>query len=540
MLECNAKDCYVREVGTEEEKEFLDINHRHGYVKSLACYGLYYNEELVELLSFYKPKYNSSYQWEIARDCTKKDYIIEDGVSKLWDYFVEQNNPRDVICYTYKDDRDLYPRYVEYCGFTNVKRSKPTKKIYFEGIWGEEPKRIDKSILEHQGVDRLLNGSFRQDRSNEQILLDLGFEKKEEDGFSPQIDSWFCGGCVYRMEVIGTDKFYIGQTIKDINNYWGSGSEWRRYLDANDIPRDEEHIKKIILKDDFINYKDMIDTELEEIHKYCMNSNGKFEISEEYEGKMLNVLLSSCYPYNITNCPECGGSRGSHKRTCPRAKTCSECGGKNGTHFRTCSQAKICPECGHLPHIKTCSRYIEPDPCPECGKKFGHKKSCSKYKAPKVCPECGGRGTHRQSCSKAAKYEPCPECGGKRIHNKTCSLYPKNKKTYCKECGGLHGQHRKGCSKYSPAKPCPECGISKGHKSNCSRARILEPCPECGSTMKHKKTCSKYKAINPVKNVEVKTETIRNLAVNTRRILAQNVELLMATKILVLNLRENV
>lgn len=536
----DARDCIVREVDIEEEKEFLNINHKHGYVESLACYGLYYNEELIELLSLCKPRYNSNYQWELIRDCTKQNYIVEDGISKLWGYFVEQNNPRDVICYTYKNTRDLNNRYIDNCGFINISRAKPTKKIYFEGKWNGELIHIDKSVLECQGVDRLLNTKQGHDRTNEQILLDLGFEKKEKDGYSPQIDSWFCGGCVYRMEIIGTDKFYIGQTIKDINNYWGSGSEWNRYLDSNNIPRDNEHIRKIVLKDDFLNYKDMIDTELTEIHKYCINNNGRFEISEEYKGKILNVLLGTCYPYNITNCPECGGSRGSHKRTCSRAKTCPECGGKNGTHFRTCSRVKICSECGHLPHIKTCSKYVDPDPCPECGKKFGHKKFCSKYKAPEACSECGGRGTHKQTCSKAARYNLCPECGGRRIHKKTCSLYPENKRLSCEECGGLHGQHRKGCSKYSPAKPCPECGISKGHKSDCSHARILKPCPECGSTVKHKRAVQSIKILNPAQNAVVKMATIRKIVLNTKRTLVQSVELLMDIKTLVLNLRENV
>ena len=86
----------------------------------------------------------------------------------------------------------------------------------------------------------------------------MGFKKELYDGLDPQVDSWFCGGCVYRMEIIGTDKFYIGQTIKDINTYWGSGSEWIRYLDENNIPKDNKHIRKIILKDNgFYNWQDL-------------------------------------------------------------------------------------------------------------------------------------------------------------------------------------------------------------------------------------------------------------------------------------------
>lgn len=341
MMKINARDCKIVTVDKEVEKNFLTNNHTQGYVRSIICYGLILNGELVQLMSFGKPRFNKNYQWELLRDCSKKYCIVRGGVSKLWKHFVNENKPKDVICYSYPHNGTMYTnKYINNCGFNNIKNARKTKKTRYIGNYRGKEYSIEKSILEKHGVDRLLKGKFGQNRTNEQILFDLGFKKELYDGLDPQVDSWFCGGCVYMMEIIGTDKFYIGQTIKDINTYWGSGSEWIRYLDENNIPKDNKHIRKIILKDNgFYNWQDLRDAELEEIHKYCFkNDNGVWEVKQEFLDKMLNRDLWRYYKYNFATCPECGGKNGQHKNGCSRLTVCPECGLARGHHKKTCSK----------------------------------------------------------------------------------------------------------------------------------------------------------------------------------------------------------
>lgn len=145
----------------------------------------------------------------------KKNVQVNGGTSKLWKYFIENNTVRSCICYSYPHNEDtLYTnKYVDYCGFKNIKKAKPAKKIFFEGNYNNKFKRIDKSILEKHGVDRLLGTNIgTESGTNEQILLKLGFKKKEEDGFSPQLDSYFPYGIVYKITDLDTGKFYIGET----------------------------------------------------------------------------------------------------------------------------------------------------------------------------------------------------------------------------------------------------------------------------------------------------------------------------------------
>lgn len=119
---------------------------------------------------------------------------------------------RSCICYSYPHDGKFTEHYIKYCGFKNIQRAKSQKKIYFEGTWKGKKKRIDKSILERQGVDRLLKTEQGHERTNEQILLDLGFEKKYEDGLSPQVDIYFPFGVLYRIDDLTDGCFYIGMT----------------------------------------------------------------------------------------------------------------------------------------------------------------------------------------------------------------------------------------------------------------------------------------------------------------------------------------
>ena len=556
-MKLNARECEQRELSNKKEvREFLDSNHSQGYAAYSKAYGLYHNNELVQIMTFGRPRFNKNFQWEIIRDCTKVGYKVNGGTSKLWKEFTDNNSVRSCICYSYPHNEDtLYTnKYVDYCNFVNISKAKPIKKIYFEGEWQGETKRIDKSILERQGVDRLLKGKFGQDRTNEQILLDLGFEKKYEDGYEPQKDAYFPFGIVYRIDDLDDGSFYIGKCeVKEKweAGYFGSGRpKWGNHLNAH--PNIEEqpdnpnahHYKRTIIGDNFKTPKEMFDYESKEIRKYfektdkgyslkdkkCCNSvwwnQGTRASCPECGGYLHHEKYCSHYK-QPEPCSECGALRG-HKSICSKYTSpgiCAECGKPNSNHLKSCSKytkkkcpecgsytvhrkgcskyverkkSKVCKECGHIPHLKTCSKYNKPKVCDECGSTYHHKKTCSKYTVPKEvapCPECGGKsGNHKKFCSHY-KAAICPECGEEAGYHKIeCSRYIDRT---CKECGGKHGTHRKHCSQYKGVKPrpaCEECGAKfPTHKKSCSLYREKPPCPECGNTTMHKSWCSHSK-----------------------------------------------
>ena len=63
-------------MSSQEARKFLEDNHLQGYANSKIRLGLYYNEELVSLMTFSKPRYTKNYDWELVRFCTLRGYIM--------------------------------------------------------------------------------------------------------------------------------------------------------------------------------------------------------------------------------------------------------------------------------------------------------------------------------------------------------------------------------------------------------------------------------------------------------------------------------
>ena len=117
-----ARKCLVKEVSSQEARKFLEDNHLQGYANSKVRLGLFYNEELVSLMTFSKPRYTKNYDWELVRFCTLKGYNVVGGVSKLLSSF-RSNYKGSIISYANRrwSNGDLYRR----LGFKEISRTSP-------------------------------------------------------------------------------------------------------------------------------------------------------------------------------------------------------------------------------------------------------------------------------------------------------------------------------------------------------------------------------------------------------------------------------
>ena len=95
-----ARKCEIREVGYSEAKEFLDLNHLQGSDKSSIKIGLYYKKVLVAIMTFTRPRFNKNYEYELSRFCCLNNYTIQGGASKLFKYFVNTYQPKNIISYS--------------------------------------------------------------------------------------------------------------------------------------------------------------------------------------------------------------------------------------------------------------------------------------------------------------------------------------------------------------------------------------------------------------------------------------------------------
>ena len=94
-----ARKCDIVELSNREKNEFLNNNHLQGMDNSKIRLGLKYNNELVFIMTFSKPRFNKNYEWEMVRFCGLKDHTIVGGASRLFKYFVKKYNPKNVLSY---------------------------------------------------------------------------------------------------------------------------------------------------------------------------------------------------------------------------------------------------------------------------------------------------------------------------------------------------------------------------------------------------------------------------------------------------------
>ena len=117
-----ARKCVVRDIDSKTANEFLEQNHLQGGDNSSIRYGLYHGDELVSVMTFGKPRFSKSHDWELIRFASKCGCNVAGGASKLLNHF-RSNHSGSIVSYADRrhSDGNLY----EKLGFMQVGVSKP-------------------------------------------------------------------------------------------------------------------------------------------------------------------------------------------------------------------------------------------------------------------------------------------------------------------------------------------------------------------------------------------------------------------------------
>lgn len=148
-----ARKCEIKNVPLEEAKVFLENNHIQGYCNSHIRYGLYYNNELVSLMTFGPTRHfigSKKHQYELLRFCNKLNHSVVGGASKLLKYFIKNHNPLSIV--SYADRRWSVGNLYEKLNFNLYNASRPN---YFYVIGDKRYNRFNfrKSQLIKEGFD---------------------------------------------------------------------------------------------------------------------------------------------------------------------------------------------------------------------------------------------------------------------------------------------------------------------------------------------------------------------------------------------------
>jgi DNA-directed RNA polymerase subunit H (RpoH/RPB5) len=94
-----ARKCVIKKIDSLEYANFCNENHLQGSCSAKIKLGLFYKDELVQIMSFSLPRFTDKYEWEIIRECSKLGFCIIGGKEKLWKYFLKKYNPSNCLSY---------------------------------------------------------------------------------------------------------------------------------------------------------------------------------------------------------------------------------------------------------------------------------------------------------------------------------------------------------------------------------------------------------------------------------------------------------
>ena len=95
-----ARKCIIKEIDVSTARSFIDTYHISGYHACSIKYGLYYDDELVSVMTFSKNNHSRKGKgWEIDRYCSKSGLQVVGGASKLFKHFIRKVQPSSVVSY---------------------------------------------------------------------------------------------------------------------------------------------------------------------------------------------------------------------------------------------------------------------------------------------------------------------------------------------------------------------------------------------------------------------------------------------------------
>jgi len=181
-----ARKCSIKEITPQEKNIFLQKYHIQGSDRSNVKLGIFYNCELVGVMTFSHPrislggKYNKDEsKYELSRYASSVSII--GGASKLLKYFMKNYNPSQI--YSYSDNRwtDSNNNMYLKIGFSKVQISKPGYYYTKDYLTRHHRYNFNKHRLGKMGCDVKNKTEFK-------IMEEMGYTRV-----------WDCGSSKYEL-----------------------------------------------------------------------------------------------------------------------------------------------------------------------------------------------------------------------------------------------------------------------------------------------------------------------------------------------------
>lgn len=122
-----ARKSKIRELTSEEYRDFIGFNHLQGAFDAGVRYGLIYGGEIVAAMGFKKQRDG----WHLSRFASKRHTVVVGGFTRLLNYFIRHHTPDKIISYSDESysDGGVYKNN----GFNMTRRSSGVRLYYTDG-----------------------------------------------------------------------------------------------------------------------------------------------------------------------------------------------------------------------------------------------------------------------------------------------------------------------------------------------------------------------------------------------------------------------
>ena len=161
-----ARNTEIKLISNSDAKLFLDKNHLQGSINCEYNIALLYNNQIVQLLSLSKPRFDKTAEYEIVRVCSLIGYRVIGGLDKLLKYAKERLSIKGLISY------------VDIAKFDGKSYNKGFKRIAITDpgyVWVKND--IVLSRYQTQKHKLIEAGLGTEEQTEDDIMYKLGFYK---------------------------------------------------------------------------------------------------------------------------------------------------------------------------------------------------------------------------------------------------------------------------------------------------------------------------------------------------------------------------
>lgn len=169
-----ARKCEVKEIDSKTSRLFLEENHLQGPINSSVRLGLFYKDELVQMVTAGKSRFKQG-EVELHRMATKKNTQVVGGFSKLVKYLTEKHNVTELVSFI--DRGKFNGRGYEALGFEKISESPPNYHYYFRDI------RLTRNQTQKHKLSKLLGeDNFDESKTEIENMINNGWLQVYDSG----------------------------------------------------------------------------------------------------------------------------------------------------------------------------------------------------------------------------------------------------------------------------------------------------------------------------------------------------------------------